>query len=162
MLGEDSCWLDNTPIALDLCLHLRRLPTLNTSASTPTVTDRSSSAKKETTTMNSPSSLRVRHLMALATFCFASTAFAHGAALSTHDGMQRTAAPACACTLAADAAVRSSPEPGPYAKYLIHLGHSKEAAMEAARSIDAGQAAADSAVSGSSRTQGAMSHRTTP
>lgn len=84
---------------------------------------------------------------ALAAFFLTSAAFAQGGAPSSQDGARRTTTPACCCGAQADGARHTSAEPGPYAKYLIHLGHSKEQAMEAARSIDAGQAAADVSVS---------------
>ena len=90
--------------------------------------------------MNSLSHSPVRWA-ALAALLATSTTFAQGG-----DLLRDASAPASACVAASDAAADARAVPGPYAKYLIHHGMSKERALEAARAIDAGQAAAYAAV----------------
>ena len=58
---------------------------------------------------------------------------------------RRAPAPVCSCFVVFGGDSRD-PEVGPYAKYLIHQGMRKEEALEAARTIDAGQAEASRAV----------------
>ena len=48
----------------------------------------------------------------------------------------RADVPPCVCTASTSADADGLATPGPYAKYLIHIGMSKAQALEAARSID--------------------------
>lgn len=57
-----------------------------------------------------------------------------------------------------DIAPSTDEEPGPYAKYLIHLGHSRADALRQAASIDKAQAQA-AALFEERRAQGAVSDR---
>ncbi|HUG24987.1 hypothetical protein [Piscinibacter sp.] len=74
---------------------------------------------------------------ALAALLATSTTFAQGGNL-----LRDASAPASSCVVASDATGHALAVPGPYAKYLIHHGMSKERALQAARTIDAAQAAA--------------------
>ncbi|WP_280155849.1 hypothetical protein [Piscinibacter sp. XHJ-5] len=55
-------------------------------------------------------------------------------------------AKACGCGDTSAAVVNEVPEVGPYARYLISQGMRKDEALQAARSIDAGQAEASRAM----------------
>jgi hypothetical protein len=77
---------------------------------------------------------------AVAVFASAS-ALAQGGAPSGLERIGRGTPTTCACIASSDAGSANA-TPGPYAKYLINQGMSKEQALEAARGIDAGQAAA--------------------
>jgi len=97
--------------------------------------------------MNRPLRFRARQWTALAALLTASTAFAHGGAPTSVEPAKRATVPASACVVSSDAASNDhAAVPGPYAKYLMHQGMSKERALAAARWVDAGQAAASEAI----------------